>query len=90
MLIPELNAILFKTDFKFFMVIASRICKRFLLKFIYDFCIINEDLSYIGGFDFVSVFVMLCHYMLFYGTYIWEVVRKETVVGISCYVVVFS
>ena len=37
--------------------------------FIYDFCIINEDLSCVEGFGFVSIFVMLYHYMLFSGTY---------------------
>ena len=31
----------------------------FNVDFIYDFSIINEDLSNIGGFEFVSVFVML-------------------------------
>ena len=41
----------------------------FIVIFINDFCIINEDLSYIGGFESASVFVMLCHLMLFYGTY---------------------
>ena len=78
----------------FFIVNASRICKRFLLLFSYDFCIVNWDLSYIWGFEFVSVFVMICYCMVFYGTYVRKVVGKATRergccmtnVGIRCYV----
>ena len=62
MLIYVLNAILFRADFSFFMRIASRICTRFFIViFIYYFCIIHEDLFYIEGFEFVSVFFRLCH-----------------------------
>ena len=46
------------------------------------------------GFEFVSVFAMLCHYMLFYGTYVGKLIGKSTRecrccmanVSISCYV----
>ena len=29
-------------------------------------------------FEFVSVFIMVCHYILFYGTYVGKVVGKAT------------
>ena len=45
----------------------------FIVIFIHDFCIINEDLSYTGGFEFVSIFVMVCH---FYDAFLWHLCQK--------------
>ena len=78
----------------FLIFTPSRIYKRFLSLFLYGFSIINEDRSYIVGFEFINDFVMLFHYILFYGAYVWEMVRKATWdgscnmanVGISSYV----
>ena len=46
MLVPVLNAILFMFGFLFFIHIASRICYRsfFIIVFIYNYCIIRENL----------------------------------------------
>ena len=37
-----------------------------------------------GGFEFVSVFAMVCHGMQFYGAYVGEIVGKATREGGCC------
>ena len=49
----------------------------FIVIFIHDFCIV-KNFSYVWRFEFVSVFIMLCYYMMFYGTYVGKVVGKAT------------
>ena len=62
---PVLNAILFILYFILvlcFTLIGLKVCWQFLLIFFqYGFYIIEEDISNIGGFEFVSVFVSLCN-----------------------------
>ena len=54
----------------------------FTVVFICDFCIIDKDLSRIGGFEFVCIFVKICHETLFRALMSekWYVRRREFVV----------
>ena len=59
MLIPVLNDILFIVFKKKYCYCFEDFKTVFIVVFMYDFCIVNKDLSYIRGFEFVSDFVML-------------------------------
>ena len=54
----------------------------FIVIFIEGFCIVIENLSYIG--EFFGVIIMFYLQMLFYGTCVWEVVCKATVECRGC------
>ena len=87
------NAVLFIGDFLFFIVSVSRIFKRFLLLFLYMIFVLLIRIFLMSG-D-LSAFIMLCHYMLFYSTYVGKLVGKVmrergccmANVGIRCYVI---
>ena len=49
-----------------------------LLLFLYMILVLLIRIFIRRGFEFVNVFVMLCHYMLFYSTYVGKVVGKAT------------
>ena len=78
-----------------FIIIGSRICKRLLLLFLYMIFVLLIRIFLISGDFSFSVFIMLCHYILFYGTYVGKVVGKATRecgccmsnIDIKCYVI---
>ena len=62
MLLPELNTILFIISFFIFMLIASRICKWFLLLFLYMIFVLLIRIFLISG-D-LSLSVSLLYYII--------------------------
>ena len=65
--------------FKCFMHIASGIFNRFLLLFfIYNYCVICENLPYIRRYKLLSAIVVFYNLMLFYGAIFRKVINKPT------------
>ena len=82
------NAISFIVFFLlFFIVSASRICKRFLLLFLFMvFVLLIWVFYYAWGFEFVSIFVLLCHYMLLNDTNVGDVAYIHIYIYIYIYI----
>ena len=65
------------------MHIVSRICNRFLIVFIYNYCIICENLLYIGRCKLGSA-IVLYKWMVFYGAIFRKVINETTRLCYGC------
>ena len=66
-----MNTIVFRLDYLFLMLIASRALKNFLLFFLKWFCIIIENFSHYNGYESISVITTFYGYKLFDVIIMW-------------------